>query len=323
MTPQPLISIDGLRAYYRIGGVDTKAVDDVSFSVEENEILGIVGESGCGKSTLARAILNLVEPPCYIVDGKIMYGGNDLLSLDEERLRKIRWEHLAYIPQSSMYALNPTMRVQDQITDAIKAHSGKSSRERGRNVQGVQELLDIVGLPRRVARMYPHELSGGMRQRVCIAMAIALRPRVLIADEPTTALDVVVQKGVLQALTSVQKMFENSIVLISHNIAVQAEVTDRLAVMYAGRIVEVGDVNDLFEQPLHPYTQGLMASVPSIEEKEISGIAGLPPDLTNPPPGCRFHLRCPMAKKECMVVEPELREIEPGHFVACILYSSK
>jgi len=317
---EELLSVHDLKVYYRIGNVNTKAVDGVTFGVNKNEILGIVGESGCGKSTLARAMLKLIEPPGYIAGGKVIYENMDLLSLDDESVRKIRWKHLAYIPQSSMYALNPVMRVQDQIADAIVEHEGEESKRSKEAIEKrVQELLQIVGLPRRVAKMYPHELSGGMRQRVCIAMAIALSPTLLIADEPTTALDVVVQKGVLQVLANVRKMFGTSIVLISHNIAVQAEMAERLAVMYAGKIVEIGDIYTLFENPFHPYTKGLMESVPSIEHKKISGIPGLPPDLRNPPPGCRFAPRCSLAMEKCKVEEPKLVEIKPGHFVACHL----
>ena len=281
---------------------------------------GIAGESGCGKSTLASAIMRLLKPPGYIKEGEVLFMGQDLLKLDEEELRKIRWKHISYIPQGSMNSLNPVMKIEEQIADAIKTHEGDVSE--GELKKRVSELLLSVGLAPEVAKMYPHELSGGMRQRVIIAMAIALTPELVIADEPTTALDVVVQRGIVQLLRHIRDKFGSSIIIITHDIAILAEIVDKIAIMYAGKIVEIGDVFSLFKRPLHPYTQALISAIPSIKEKkELHGISGFPPDLRSPPPGCRFHPRCPyIMRGRCDVREPELIEVMPGRLVACHLY---
>ncbi len=318
---EALLEVRNLTVYYETESSPVRAVEDVSLNVHEGEIFGIVGESGCGKSTLALAILRLLKPPGVIKRGRVFFEGTDLLKLKESELRKIRWRKLSYIPQSSMNALNPVMRVGDQIAEVIEIHEGKHPKhELSRRVK---DLLVSVGLAPEVAKMYPHELSGGMRQRVVIAMAIALNPRLLIADEPTTALDVVVQRGVLQLLKEIRDKLGISLVLITHDMAVQAEMADRIGVMYAGKIVEVGDVNSIFDNPLHPYTKLLIASIPSIaERKRLLGIKGLPPDLRHPPPGCRFHPRCPFAIKGlCDRVEPPLEEISRGRYVACHMLS--
>jgi len=314
-----LLEVNKLKTYYRTVGGDVKAVDDVSFFVEKNEIFGIAGESGCGKSTLARSIIRLVRPPCYIVDGKVSFNGIDILSLEEEELRKIRWKNISYIPQSSMNALNPIMRMGDQIVDAITAHEDLSKREAR---ERVLELIKSVGLPLEAAKMYPHELSGGMKQRAIIAMAMALEPELIIADEPTTALDVNVQRIVLQTLSEVRERLAASLILITHSMAVHAEIVDRLAIMYAGKIVELGNVYDLFENPFHPYTKALMDSIPSLEGKRnlTTSILGTPPNLIHPPSGCRFRIRCPLAMEKCKSVEPIMCEVEAGRFVACHLY---
>ncbi|RLI46579.1 ABC transporter ATP-binding protein [Candidatus Bathyarchaeota archaeon] len=322
MTEHPLLEVKGLKVYYRTPIGTVKAVDDVEFTVKRNEIFGIAGESGCGKSTLATALLRLNKPPCYIVSGKILFDGVNLLDLDEEELRRVRWKDLSIIPQASMNALNPCMRIGDQIIDAITAHENTTKEEAK---ERVRDLLRSVGLSEDVARMYPHELSGGMKQRAIIAMSIALKPKLLIADEPTTALDVNVQRVVLQTLVDVKQMMGASLMIITHNMAVLAEVVDRLAIMYAGKIVEIGDVYDLFKDPLHPYSKGLISALPSIEKKKrIRGIPGYPPNLLDPPTGCRFYPRCPLRKKlkksdkdKCKLEEPTLREVEPGRLVAC------
>ena len=317
-----ILRVKDLKAYYETSsGKVVRAVDGVSFSVLRNEIFGIAGESGCGKSTLALAITRLLRPPGYIADGEIFFDDINLLKLKSEELRRIRWRRISYIPQSSMNALNPVLRIKNQIIDVIKEHEKIKNEEAGRLEGYVKELLASVGLSPQVANMFPHELSGGMRQRAIIAMAIALRPELLIADEPTTALDVVVQRGILQLLSEIRGKYGTSIMLITHDMAVHAEIVDRLAIMYAGKIVEIGDVRSIFKDPLHPYTQVLIKSIPSVEEKRrLAGIKGLPPDLKSPPPGCRFHPRCPYKSRLCETAEPPLREVRAGRYVACHLY---
>lgn len=315
---QHLLKIEDLRAYYKTPVGVVKAVDGVSMTVEKGEVFGIAGESGCGKSTFAKAVLRLLKPPGYIHSGKILFKDIDLLNLDEENFRKLRWSQISYIPQSSMNALNSLMRIEDQIVDAILAHENwpkDKAKERA------AQLLKMVGLPERCARMYPHELSGGMRQRSVIAVAIALTPELIIADEPTTALDVVIQRVVLQVIAEIKGRLGASIMLITHDMAVHAEIADRLAIMYAGKVVEVGSVHDIFKNPLHPYSEALMSAIPTIEGKrELRGLSGHPPSLLNPPPGCRFHSRCPYAKEKCSQEAPMLQEPSPGRLVACHLY---
>jgi len=315
---EQLLEIKDLKAYYKTPVGVVKAVDGVSLTIKREEIFGIAGESGCGKSTLAKAALRLLKPPGYIHEGNILFEGVDLMHLDRERLRKIRWSKISYIPQSSMNSLNPVMRIGDQIVDAILAHE---NWPREKAEERAMELIKVVGLPERCIRMYPHELSGGMKQRVIIASSIALNPKLIVADEPTTALDVIVQRGVLQTLYEIKNSLGASIMLITHDMAVHAEIDDRLMVMYAGKVAESGSIYDIFEDPLHPYSEILMSSIPTIgERKEIKGISGRPPSLLNPPKGCRFHPRCPRAMEICRQEEPILKEVSPGRFVACHLY---
>lgn len=320
-----LLKVDKLAAYYIFRENPVRAVDNVSFYVNKNEIFGIVGESGCGKSTLASAILRLLKPPGRIVGGEVWFNGADLLRLSEAKLRRIRWREISYVPQGSMNSLNPVMKIRDQIVEGIRAHLSRRERRgvsKRKLRRRVEELLASVGLASEVADMYPHELSGGMRQRVAIAMAISLNPKLIVADEPTTALDVVVQRGILQLLSEIRENLHSSIILITHDIAVQAEVSDRIGVMYAGKMVEISPTSDLFKNPLHPYSQALISAVPSLSEKRIlKGLSGVPPDLRYPPPGCRFHPRCPYTTPGlCDRVEPSLSEVREGRFVACHLY---
>lgn len=316
----PLLEVQDLKVYYRTQTDPVRAVDGVSFSVKEKEILGLAGESGCGKSTMAVGLLKLVSPPSYIAGGKVFYRGKDLFSISNEELRKIRWKHIALLPQSAMNALNPVMKVYDQIKDAMEAHEGKNPGGDLKN--HVSNLLKGVALSSRVSTAHACELSGGMRQRAIISMAMALGPELIIADEPTSALDVVVQRGVLELLVDLRDKTDSSLLLVSHDIAILSEVADRLAIMYAGELAEIQDVYDIFEEPLHPYTQGLISSVPSLEKGGIPrSIPGLPPDLKRPPPGCRFHPRCPSASEICKKEDPEFREVEPGKFVACHMTS--
>jgi peptide/nickel transport system ATP-binding protein len=314
--PGLVLDVRDLRVHYATPGGDVIAVNGVSFDVRQGEILGLVGESGCGKSTVAMSILRLVQPPGRIVSGHVVLNGTDLLGLNERELNQVRWRDIALIPQGAMNSLNPVMRVKDQIADAIEAHEGKQPRRALR--ERILEILSTVGLQSRVYDLFPHELSGGMKQRVCIAMAIALNPSLIIADEPTSALDVVVQRVVAQTLLDVKKRLNVSMILIGHDMGLQAQLVDRIAVMYAGNIAEITPVQAAFDEPLHPYTQLLIASIPSIKErKPLRVTEGLTHDLRRPPPGCVFNLRCPHAADECRALVPLIREMKPDHRVAC------
>ena len=311
-----VLDVRALRVHYATPLGDVIAVNGVSFGVRRGEILGLVGESGCGKSTTAMAILRLVQAPGRVLGGHILLNGTDLLGLDEKQLTRVRWRDLALIPQGAMNSLNPVMRVKDQLADAVEAHEGKQpARVLKDRILGT---LSTVGLPSRVYDLFPHELSGGMKQRVCIAMAVILRPSLIIADEPTSALDVVVQRVVAQTLLDVRERLNVSMILIGHDMGLQAQLVDRIAVMYAGNIVEIAPVQAAFDEPLHPYTQLLISSIPSIKErKPLRVTEGLTHDLRRPPPGCVFSLRCPHVAPECRELVPQMREMRPDHFVAC------
>jgi len=314
-----VLEVQGLRVHYATPLGDVIAVNGVNLNVYEGETLGLVGESGCGKSTLAMAILRLVQPPGRIVSGKVQIHGIDLIALSERELRQVRWNQIALIPQGAMNSLNPVMRVKNQIAEAIVTHQVQRSPQELK--ERILRLLAMVGLPGRVYDMYPHELSGGMKQRVCIAMAIALTPSIIIADEPTSALDVVVQRVVAQTLLDVKRTLGVSMILIGHDMGLMAQLVDRIAVMYAGNIVEIAPVKDIFAEPLHPYTQLLLASIPSVKErKPLVVTEGLTHDLRRPPPGCIFQLRCPFVMDKCREVVPPLRELRPNHYAACHLY---
>lgn len=326
----PLLNIEDLRVYYdTINGV-SKAVDGVNLRIKRGEILGIAGESGCGKSTLTTALLRLTQRPGYVAGGKIsFYPGNqeplDLLELSGEALRAVRWRNLSYLPQGSMNALNPVLRISEQFLDVMLEHSQESRRE---VLKRLPDLLKQVHLEPYVARMYPHELSGGMKQRVALAMAIALNSDLVVADEPTTALDVHVQRVIIQLLAGLRDTLGMTVVLVTHDMAVHAELADRVAVMYAGNIVEVGDVHQIFKAPKHPYTQGLINSIPRVggERVRLEGIGGNTPSPRNWPSGCRFHPRCPQAMPVCSEQVPTLRvmgqerEVLNVTQVACHLY---
>jgi peptide/nickel transport system ATP-binding protein len=314
-----VLQIKNLRVHYATPLGDVIAVNGVDLKVFEGETIGLVGESGCGKSTLAMAILRLVQPPGRIVSGQVQIHGIDVIALSEAELRQVRWSQIALIPQGAMNSLNPVMRVKDQIAEAIETHQVQRSPQELK--ERILRLLAMVGLPSRVYSMYPHELSGGMKQRVCIAMAIALTPSVIIADEPTSALDVVVQRVVAQTLLDVKRTLGVSMILIGHDMGLMAQLVDRIAVMYAGNIVEIAPVKDIFAEPLHPYTQLLLASIPSVKErKPLVVTEGLTHDLRRPPPGCIFQLRCPFVMDKCREVVPPLRELRPNHYAACHLY---
>ncbi len=315
----PVLEVKNLRVHYATPLGDVIAVNGVSFNLKKGETLGLVGESGCGKTTTAMGILRLVQPPGRIVGGQVLLNGVDVVALKDAELRDLRWRQAALIPQGAMNSLNPVMKIYDQIADGITTHEGRQPRRVLR--ERILGLLNMVGLPGRTADLFPHELSGGMKQRVCIAMAIALNPPLIVADEPTSALDVVVQRVVAQTLLDVKAKLGVSMILIGHDMGLQAQLVDRIAVMYAGNIVEIAPVKNIFEEPMHPYTQLLIASIPSIKEKKPLRVTeGLTHDLRNPPPGCIFQFRCPKVMEDCLHYVPPLRELKPEHFVACHLY---
>jgi len=316
---EPVLQVHDLRVYYHTPFGSVKAVDGVDFTLRKGERFGLVGESGSGKSTTAWAIMRMIRPPGVIEGGSIRLGDTELRSLSKQDIRGVRLAEIAMVPQGAMNSLNPVMRVGDQILDGMRMHpNGDSSRDMAAQLP---DLLATVGLTPQVLRMYPHELSGGMKQRVCIAIAISLQPKVIIADEPTSALDVVVQRQIMQTLNNVQRRLGASILLVGHDMGLMAKFVDRVGVMYGGKLVEIGDVRDIFTNPKHPYTRLLISSLPSLEEKgTLRGIPGTPPSLLSPPPGCVFSPRCPNVMPICSEVVPVAREATPGWPVACHLY---
>ena len=314
-----LLEVRGLQVEY--GRV--RAVDGVDLEIVEGETLGLAGESGCGKSTVANAVMQILRPPAHLVGGSIRFQGEDLTGKTNEELRRFRWRNVSMVFQSAMNALNPVMRVGSQFVDMMQAHEHISKH---RAILRAGELLDLVGMDKRLVRAYPHELSGGMRQRVIIAMALALNPELVILDEPTTALDVVVQREILQEVEALKRDLGFAVLFITHDLSLLLEFANRIAIMYAGEIVETAPAATLAESPLHPYTQGLLQSFPPLTgpRVKLTGIAGAPPDLRDPPAGCRFHPRCPHCVPENAALyfrqtteRPKLREITAGHFVAC------
>jgi peptide/nickel transport system ATP-binding protein len=293
-----------------------KAVDGVSFVVEKGQIMGLVGESACGKTTVALATMRLLPPAAKIMGGRILFHGEDLLEKTEDEMIQIRWAKISIIFQGALNSLNPVLPVREQIAEAMLAHKTLPAA----NVdQAIDRVLEAVRLDPDRKNNYPHELSGGMKQRVMIAMALACNPEIVIADEPTTALDVIVQRQVLELIRSLRDELQLALILITHDLSVVAELCDKVAIMYAGKIVEVGDIYSVFEGPKHPYTQGLLRSLPKMDEKkvEISYIPGYVPDLTGTLPACRFHGQCPYAKQICADQEPQLDTVRPGHQVSC------
>ena len=318
-----LLEIKNLKTYFKILRGYVKAVDDVSFEIQEGEAFGLAGESGCGKTTTALTILRLLPSNAEVLGGQILFEGKDLLKMSDEEYRKdIRWKKISVIFQGAMNALNPVIRIGDQIAEAIMLHEDVSKEEA---LDRAGKLLDLVGIGASRLDRYHHELSGGMRQRVMIAMALSCNPKFVIADEPTTALDVIIAAQVLKVMKDIQRKLRLSMLVISHDLSMIAEVCERLAIMYAGKIVELGDVITMYKTPLHPYTERLIGAFPSIKnpKKVLTEIPGFPPDLLNPPPGCRFHPRCPYAMDICRKEEPELVEVEKGHKVACHLISKR
>ncbi len=313
-----LLEVKNLKTYYyTLRGV-VRAVDDVSFTLNRGEVLGIAGESGCGKSTLAWTLLGLVPPPGRVAGGTVKLDGIAINKMSESELRKkVRWKKVSMIFQGAMNALTPVFTIEDQLTEPLILHKGMNKNE-AKKVAA--EMLKKVGLDETVLRRYPHELSGGQKQRVIIAMALILNPDLVIADEPTTALDVIVQAQIMNLFKRIKKQYNIGMVFITHDLSLIAEIADRVAIMYAGKIIEIGSADQIFGNPKHPYTQGLLRSIPRLRSKEkITWIPGVPPDLVKPPTGCRFFPRCKFVKDICRKEEPKLVEVEEGHFVACHL----
>ncbi len=323
---QTILRTDQLKAFYILEMQGTqkivKAVNDVNLQIFENEIYGIAGESGCGKTTLLKTLFIDVVPPLRLIDGRIYYRINsaevDVTGLNPEEKRKLRMEYISYIPQGSMSVFNPVLKLKETFEDFISSHvSGQSRTEIFELAR--RQILEL-GLPKNVLDVYPHQLSGGMRQRVTIALAALMSPRIMIGDEPTTALDVVVQRGVIQMLRDIQKDLKNTIIMVTHDMGVHANIADRIGIMYAGKIVEEATTEKIFAQPLHPYTQFLINSLPKFGDKSMrDSVPGKPPSLADLPAGCPFHPRCPHVKEICRQQMPDFYQMDENHKVACWL----
>ena len=313
-----LLVIEDLAVYYFTRAGVIKAVDGVSIEMDRGEVLGLVGESGCGKSTLGYAIIRLIPPPGRIVSGRILFHGENLVEKSEEEMRDLRGRRISMIFQDPMTSLNPVMKIKDHIVETLMVHGYEDEQKA---LDRARELVEMLGIEPSRLEDYPHQLSGGMRQRIAIALAIALNPDLVIADEPTTALDVIVQAQILELLKDLRKKYNLSFVFITHDLGVAAELVDKVAVMYCGKIVEYASTDRLFVEPLHPYTRGLLRSVPNVlmEKWDLSPIPGTLPNPADPPPGCRFHPRCPHATDRCRREEPKLMDVG-GTKVACFLY---
>ena len=314
-----LLDVQDLRVEFLTPRGPARAVDGVSFSIRQGEVFGLAGESGCGKSTVAHAIMRLIKAPGRISGGRLLFEDQDILALSPRQLQDFRWRRASIVFQSAMTALNPVISLGDQIADAIMAHDPMRKRAA---LERAAELFNLVGIDGQRLRSFPHELSGGMRQRAVIAMALALNPALVIMDEPTTALDVVVQRDILQQISALQGQFGFSILFITHDLSLLVEFSTRIAIMYAGKIAELAPSAALFDAPRHPYTVGLMNSFPSISgaKRKLQGIPGSPPDLVAPPPGCPFAPRCPQVMAVCTQVYPALRQVGPQQWAACHLY---
>jgi oligopeptide/dipeptide ABC transporter ATP-binding protein len=317
-----LLNIRNLKTYYFTDEGVVKAVDGIDLKIKSGETLGLVGETGCGKSTVATSIMRLVSKPGKIVAGEIIFKGRNLLELSNDEMRKIRGSEMAMIFQDPMVSLNPVIRVGEQIAEVFRVHRGMKRSEAW---EKAVEIMKLVGIPEaeRMSKGYPHELSGGMRQRIIIAIALACRPSLLIADEPTSALDVTIQAQILSELKRLREEVNTSMLLITHDLGVIAEMADKVAIMYAGDMVEYGDVRTVLRKPKHPYTRGLLNALPNAHRRsKLANIRGAVPSLLNPPSGCKFHPRCSEAKNLCSKVKPQPVEVAPEHLVSCLLYGS-
>ncbi len=320
-----LLELKGLKTYFFTDEGVVRAVDGVDLHIDKGETLGVVGESGCGKTVTALSIMKLIPmPPGRIVEGQMLYQGRDLVTLPPAQMRKVRGKEISMVFQEPMTSLNPVFTIGEQIAEAIRLHEGLGRRAA---MEKTVEMLKLVHIPNpeRRVKEYPHQLSGGMRQRVMIAMALSCNPKLLIADEPTTALDVTIQAQILDLLNELKQKIGMAVMLITHDMGVIAETAQRVMVMYAGKVVEEAPVKDLFKEPLHPYTQGLLRSIPRIDlaatrKQKLEAIPGVVPSLLDVPPGCRFAPRCQFVKPMYMEKEPPLKEVRPGHKVACWLY---
>jgi peptide/nickel transport system ATP-binding protein len=318
----PLLQVNNLTTYYRTLRGPVHAVENVNFTIEKGEALGLAGESGCGKTTIALSLLRILPWNGRIINGEIFFKDKDITKMTEDQLRKeIRWKGISLIFQGAMNALNPVYRIEEQIVEAIRTHEPQVKKREAK--ERTAKLFEMVGIEPSRAKNYPHEFSGGMRQRAMIAMALACNPSLLIADEPGTALDVIVQAQVLKLLSELKDKLNLAIIIITHDLSIISETCNKMAVMYAGKIVEIGDVMSLFKKPLHPYTQGLISAFPNLKAKkqEMISIPGSPPNLLNPPTGCRFHPRCSFAMDICKKEEPAVIEVSQGHYAACHLIS--
>ncbi len=317
---KPILEVKNLSIDYPISIGTVEAVRDVSFTLAKGESLGFVGESGCGKSTLGLSLLRLLRPPGKIVGGQMLYHGKDLLELKEEEMRKLRGNNIAMVFQNPLTSLDPLYSIEDQFFETLKEHEPKITREEAAERAG--KVLEDLSIDKDRLYEYPHQLSGGMRQRIMIGLGLILNPDLLIADEPTTSLDVIVEAGFIDLLARLKKEYNISLILISHNLGLVAEIADRIAVMYGGKIMEIGKAEDIFARPMHPYTEGLIGCVPNIkmDQEKLASMPGSPPDLVSPPKGCRFSPRCPKVMDICRQKTPELKDHDNGRQVACWLY---
>lgn len=312
-----ILRVEGLKISYAVGTSKVRAVDDATFSIPSGSIVGLVGESGCGKTTVARGLTRIMPKSASFDGGEVFFDGKNLLTMSEGDMNKLRWRDIAFIPQSAMNSLDPVYTIEKQLNEVLLQRGGyNKAQARAR----AEELFDMVGIEKQRLADYPHQFSGGMRQRVAIALALALDPKLVIADEPVTALDVIVQRQILDTLKSLQDKLGISVILVTHDISVVAYVCDRIVVMYAGRVVESGDTATVLTAPYHPYTMGLYNAFPDLQSSEglLTPIEGHPPDLSAPPDGCRFAPRCPFAEDRCRTTEIPLIDVGGGHFAACL-----
>jgi oligopeptide/dipeptide ABC transporter ATP-binding protein len=318
---QLLAQIRNLSVEYKTRLGQVSAVDGVSFDIYKGEILGLVGESGCGKSTMGKALMRMIQPPGQIIGGQIIFQGEDIMTYDDNQMRDFRGRKVSMIFQDPMTSLNPTQRVDEHIIEAIQVHEPQTKTDEALTL--AEKMIRKLGMQKRRMNSYPHQLSGGMRQRVMVGLGLVLNADLIVADEATTSLDVIVEAQLADQLKDIREEFGVSLLAITHNIALVAEISDRIVVMYAGHVMEIADVEPIFDNPLHPYTRGLLKSIPNIkldDTEELYKMPGEPPNLTHPPSGCRFHPRCPRAMSICKTHEPDLAEVSPGRFVKCWLY---